>query len=145
MKVRVALQSSAPVSISIPSINNSKKPSSLERCYRRLHSTATEMDSDKAVAFTLLDLSAAFDNIDHNTHFNCLSDWFGMDGTVLMWIKSYPTNCRHKVKLGNDFLDAFSLTLWCPSRFFPGSFSYLHFLPQLYIFQFQCYSSSVCR
>ena len=93
--------------------------------YKRLHSTETallkiqndiaaSMDSGKAVALKLLDLSAAFDTIDHNILFNCLSDWFGVDGTVLMWIKSYVTNHRQKIKLGNSFLDAFSLTYGVP-------------------------------
>ena len=72
------------------------------------------MDLGKAVALTLLDLSAAFDTIDHTILFNCLRDWFGMDGTVLMWIKSYLKNCRQKVKLGHSFLDAFSLPYGVP-------------------------------
>ena len=96
-----------------------------QSAYRRLHSTETallkiqndiaaSMDSDKVVALTLLDLSAAFDTIDHTILFNCLSDWFGMDGPVLMWIKSSLTNRRQKVKLGNNFLDAFSLPYGVP-------------------------------
>ena len=62
------------------------------------------MDSGKAVALTLLDFSAAFDTIDPNILFNCLSDWFGMDGTLLMWIKSFLTNDSPKAELGNSFL-----------------------------------------
>ena len=70
---------------------------------------AASMDSGKAVVLTLLDLSAAFDNVNHNILFNCLREWFGVDGTVLRWIKSYFSNCKQKVKLGNSFSDAFSL------------------------------------
>ena len=33
---------------------------------------------------------------------------------MLMWIKSYLTNCRQKVKLGNSFSDAFSLLYGVP-------------------------------
>ena len=47
--------------------------------------------------------SAAFDTIDHDILFNSLRDWFGVDGTVLMWIKSYLSNHKQKVKLGNSF------------------------------------------
>ena len=70
---------------------------------------AASVDSGKAVAFALLDLSAAFDTIDNTILFNCLRDWFGVDGTVLMWIKSYLKNRRQKVKLSNSFSDAFCL------------------------------------
>ena len=93
--------------------------------YRRLHSTETapmkiqndiaaSMDSGKAVALTLLDLSPAFDTIDHNILFHCLKDWFGVDGTVLGWIKAYLSNHRQKVKIGNSFSDAFSLPYGVP-------------------------------
>ena len=103
--------------------------------YRRLYSTETAllkiqndiaapMDSGKAVALTLLDLSAAFDIIDHNILFNCLRDWFGVGGTVLRWIKSYLSNSKQKAKLGNSFSDAFLCPMeyprvlsWVPSFF----------------------------
>ena len=93
--------------------------------YRRLHSTesallkiqndiAASTDSGKAVALTLLDLSATFDTIDHGILFNSLRDGFGVDGTVLRWIKSYLSNRKQKVKLGNSFLDAFHSHMVCP-------------------------------
>ena len=75
------------------------------------------MDSGKAIALTLLDLSVAFDTVDHNIIFKYLRDWFNVDGTVLVWIKSYLTNCKQKVKLGNSFSDAFSF----PYRVSQGS------------------------
>ena len=80
-----------------------------QSAYRRLHSTesallkiqndiAASMDSGKAIA-----LLAAFDTIDHDILFNSLRDWFGVDGTVLRGIKSYLSNHKQKVKLGNNF------------------------------------------
>ena len=89
-----------------------------QSAYRRLHSTETALlktqddiaasvDSSKAVVLTVLDLSAAFNTIDHYILFNCLSNWFWVYGTVLKWIKSYLTNQKQNVKLGNSFSDAF--------------------------------------
>ena len=102
-----------------------------QSAYKRLHSTETallkiqndiaaSMDSGKAVALILLGLSAAFNNIDHNIVFNCLWDWFWVDSTVLMWIKSYLSNQKQKVKLGNSFSDGSSMEYpralsWVPS------------------------------
>ena len=103
--------------------------------YRRLHSTesallkiqndtAASMDSGKAVALTLPDLSVAFDTINHDILFNSLRDWFGVDGTVLRWIKSYLSNRKQKVKQGNSFSDAFSLPYGVPQGSLLGP---LHF------------------
>ena len=90
-------------------LNNYIDSEGLSNAYRRLHSTesallkiqndiAASMDFGKAVALTLLDLLAAFDTIDHEILFNSLKDWYGVDGTVLRWIKSYLSNRKQKVK-----------------------------------------------
>ena len=79
-----------------------------QSAYKSSHSTETALlkmqndialsvDSGKAVALTLLDLSVAFDTIDHSLLYNCLHDWFGLEGTVLLWIKSYLSNRKQKI------------------------------------------------
>ena len=72
------------------------------------------MDSGKAVALTLLDLSAAFDTIDHSLLYDCFHDWFGLDGTVLSWIKSYLSNHKQKIKIGDSFSEAVILPFGVP-------------------------------
>ena len=42
-------------------------------------------------ALVLLDISAAFDTIDHFTFLSCLLDWFGVGGSALKWFSSYLT------------------------------------------------------
>ena len=66
------------------------------------------------MALTLLDLSAAFDTIDHSLLYDCLHDWFGLDGTVLLWIKSYLSNRKQKIKIGDSFSEAVILPFGVP-------------------------------
>ena len=40
----------------------------------------------------MLDLSAAFDTLDHSVLFHRFEHRFGITGTVLTWLKSYLSN-----------------------------------------------------
>ena len=50
------------------------------------------MDQGEVTALTLLELSAAFDTIDHATLTNGLSDWYGISGRAQIWFSSYLKN-----------------------------------------------------
>ena len=71
-----------------------------QSAYRKSHSTETALlrvvndllqvsDKGKVSILSLLDLSAAFDTIDHDILFSRLSCTFGCAATVLDWFKSY--------------------------------------------------------
>ncbi len=88
-----------------------------QSAYRMFHSTETallkvrndilmEMDKRNTVMLVLLDLSAAFDTIDHNILLNRLEKRCGITGTALKWFASYladrtqsvSVNCSHSGK-----------------------------------------------
>ena len=53
------------------------------------------------MALVLLDLSAAFDTIDHSTLLGCLQSWFGVCGSALNWFTSYLADRVQSVKIGS--------------------------------------------
>lgn len=77
---------------------------SLQSAYKCHHSTETALvrvkndimmavDGKKAVVLVLLDLSAAFDTVDHDVLFSRLENMFGLTSTVIDWFRSY-FQCR---------------------------------------------------
>ena len=48
-------------------------------------------DSKKRSVLALLDLSAAFDTVDHDIPIDRLENWVGLAGPVLNWFRTYLT------------------------------------------------------
>jgi hypothetical protein len=85
-------------------INDLEVP--LQSEYRQHHSTETallkvqndilrSLDRGECVFLVLLDQSAAFDTVDHQTLQDCLKNTFGISGDALEWITLYLSN-RHQ-------------------------------------------------
>ena len=60
------------------------------------------IDNGNLSLLTLLDLSAAFDIIDHSILLERLQKSFGIEGLHLKWVKSYLSNRHQKVKIDNN-------------------------------------------
>src|SRR6218665_1082405 len=64
--------------------------------------------------FCLLDISAAFDTIDHNILLKRLSTWFGFTDTALHWIQSYLSSRSFSVKTSKTSSQSCPLTCGVP-------------------------------
>ena len=61
------------------------------------------MENKKVTVLIAMDLSAAFDTVDHNILLLVLEREFGIKGTVLEWCKSYLKNRKFKVNVGKEY------------------------------------------
>ena len=87
-----------------------------QSAHRKNHSTETALvrvqndiltalDKNEAAVLVRLDLSAAFDTLDHNMLLGRLSE-FGITGTVWNWFKSYLSPRSQRVRVMNACSDA---------------------------------------
>ena len=97
----------------LPHISISPSFGPLQSAYRKYHSTETALlkltndimeniDSGKITILTALDMSAAFDTLDHTTLLHRLQYTFGLSGFVITWIRSYLTNRLSFVKIDSS-------------------------------------------
>ena len=95
-----------------------------QSAYRKRHSTETAltrdqndilraMDDSKATVLVLLDLSAAFDTVDHNFLLEKLKQC-GISGTAQFWFKSYLGDRSQKVHLHESSSASSSLRFGVP-------------------------------
>ena len=74
----------------------------------------TALDEGKFSVLVLLDLSAAFDTIDHDILLYCLHHVFGIQGTALSWFRSYLTNRLQMVSTHGIHSDQVELCFGVP-------------------------------
>ena len=72
------------------------------------------MDKQHATFLILLDLSAAFDTVDHQILLNRLRTEFGVSGKVLDWFASYLSNRSQKVTVDGVLSDRFGIDFGVP-------------------------------
>ena len=96
-----------------------------QSAYKKEHSTETLLmkvqneiltgiDNGEVVMLVLLDLSAAFDTIDHNILFERLENMYGIKGTVLKWFKSYLTDRTQSTVIDTSMSDKKTLKYGVP-------------------------------
>ena len=93
-------------------INQLHEP--MQSAYRACHSTETALvrvqndilrtlDQGGAAILVLLDLSAAFDTIDHSILLSRMESVLGVKGSALQWFKSYLLGRKQRIKINDDF------------------------------------------
>ena len=106
-------------------MNSHDLGNTFQSAYKVWHSTETvffgikseihlSLSQGMPTALVLLDLSTAFDIIDHDTFLSCLSVRFGFAGSVLKWFRSNLHDRFQSVKIGSAVSDLFKLKFGIP-------------------------------
>ena len=83
------------------------------------------LDKNHATFLIMLDLSAAFDIIDHGILFHQFEHDFGIKGTALQWFKSYMSGRTFRVCISGEMSESFTLDYGVPqgSKIGPRAFT----------------------
>ena len=87
-------------------------------------------DNSKAVLL-LLDLSAAFDTIDHGRLLKKLQNNYGIGGKVLAWFRSYLTGRKSSVRIGSTSSEPRDITIGVPQGSILGPILFIMYTQEL--------------
>ncbi len=113
-----------------------------QSAYKPCHSTETALlrvsndilraiDDKQCVAVALLDLSAAFDTIDHFILLDILSNDLGVDGIALQWFRSYLSNRTQCVSIEGTVSEPVDLPYGVPQGSVLGPLLFCAYMTKL--------------
>ena len=90
-----------------------------------------ELDQGNVVALLLLDMSAAFDTVDHARLLDVLHRRFGIRGSVLQWIESYLQSRSFRVNVRGELSKIIHLICGVPQGSLLGPILFLLYVEEL--------------
>ena len=90
------------------------------------------MEEHHITMIVILDLSTAFDLVDHNILLKILENQFGVTDTALKWFNSYLRPRSFKVCIGEEYSESQKLSFrvprrsCCGAKIFTGYFSLIN-------------------
>ena len=114
----------------------------LQSAYRRYHSTETallkvrneilmNMNSQRVTLLVLLDLSAAFDTVDHRILLKRLTSCFGVRGKVLEWFSSYLSGRSQRILFDGIKSKSFDMIFGVPQGSCLGPLLFVMYISKL--------------
>ena len=123
-------------------LEENKLIASKQLAYRRYHSCETAtlkimndilllLDRKSKVILLLLDLSAAFDTVQHSSLLQKLKFQYGIDGTVLQWFRSYLESRSTSVLLGDERSTSIEVDIGVPQGSILGPILFVLYTKEL--------------
>ena len=111
--------------------------------YRKNYSTETallrvkndillNMNKQHVTLLVLLDLSAAFDTVDHNVLLSRLHSKFGISGTALEWFRSYLNGRSQRVMVQGNIAQSLNLDFGVPQGSYLGPLLFTIYASKLF-------------
>lgn len=122
--------------------NNAPLPVN-QSSYRQYHSTETallkvqsdilmNMDKQEITLLVMLDLSAAFDTVDHTLLTDILEKDFGVTDIAKSWLESYLSNRKQRIVIKDSVSDNFDLNCGVPQGSCLGPILFLLYASRLF-------------
>jgi hypothetical protein len=107
----------------------------MQSAYKPSHSTETALlrvqndilsalDKKSGVFLAMIDLSAAFDTVDHTILLSFLKDTIGINGSALDWFTSYLTSHTQCISIDNVMSELIELLFGVPQGSVMGPFKF---------------------
>ena len=87
---------------------------------------------NKVTLLVLLELSAAFDTIEHSILLNILQQDFVVVGTALNWFYSFLSGCKQSILVGDKTSDDFNLNCGVPQGSCMGPILFTLYVSRLF-------------
>jgi len=115
----------------------------LQSAYRSYHSTETALlcvmsdvfavvDQQRAMLLGLLDLSAAFDGVDHEILLARLEYTFGLSGNVLCWLQSFLSDRTQRIAYCDRTSEVLVLQFGVPQGWVLGTLLFLMYIAEVF-------------
>lgn len=88
-------------------------------------------ENQEVTQLCLMDLSAAFDTVNHQVLLEVLEKQFGIEGTALCWFRSYLENRRCTVNVGSEYSTPQKLNVGVPQGSLGGPVMYSQYASTL--------------
>ena len=109
------------------------------RCQSYCLQAARTLDQGGAAILVLLDLSAAFDTIDHSILLSRMQSVLGVKGSALQWFKSYLLGRKQRIKINDDFSENQEILWSVPQGSVLGALLFLiYIIPLAQLIQSYC-------